>query len=344
MVAVGRGARAGVLVRDAEALETLEKVDTVVVDKTGTLTEGRPRLAALEAAGPWSDEEVLAAAAGLEKASEHPLAAAIVAGADSRGLALPRVEDFESFTGKGVVGRTGGKTVAVGNDSLMRDLAIDISAGLRTTATAMAEDGKSVVMVAIDGLEAGLVAVADPVRPTTADALAKLAEEGVRVVMLTGDRREAAWALARELGISEVEAEVSPADKADVVMRLRSQGRTVAMAGDGINDAPALASADVGMAMGTGTDVAQESASVVLVGSDLGAIARARRLSRISMRNIRQNLAFAFAYNSLGVPVAAGLLYPLMGILLNPMLASAAMSLSSVSVIANALRLRRAAL
>jgi Cu+-exporting ATPase len=343
MVGVGRGAGLGVLIRDAEALEALEKVDTLVVDKTGTLTEGRPSLAAVEASASWQEGDVLRLAASLEQGSEHPLAAAIVAGARSRGLTLEPASEFESVTGKGVVGTVAGRKILLGNRSLLDGVGIDAST-LVDRAESLRADGQTVMFVAIDGRLAGLVGAADPIKASSAEALRQLHEEGVRVVMATGDSRTTAAAVARKLGLDAFEAEVLPASKVDVVKRLQAEGRVVAMAGDGINDAPALAQAQVGIAMGTGTDVAMESAGVTLLKGDLRGIARARRLSRATMRNIRQNLFFAFVYNALGVPLAAGVLYPFFGLLLSPMIAAAAMSLSSVSVIGNALRLRKIAL
>ena len=339
MVGMGRGAGLGVLIRDAEALERLEKVDTLVVDKTGTLTAGRPLVTALVPLSGWDEAGLLRLAASLERASEHPLAEAIVHAAEERGLPLAPVIGFASVTGKGVRGEIEGRSVALGNAALMRDLGVDSSAG-EAEAHGLRAQGATVMHVAVDGTAAGLLAVADPVKPTTPAALAALQTAGVRIVMLTGDSRATAAAVAGRLGITEVEAEVMPEQKKAAVERLRGEGRVVAMAGDGINDAPALAAADVGIAMGTGTEVAMESAAVTLVRGDLAAIARARALSAATMRNIRQNLFFAFVYNGLGVPVAAGILYPLLGILLDPMLAAAAMALSSVSVIANATRLR----
>jgi Cu+-exporting ATPase len=342
MVGTGRGALAGVLIRNAEALEVLERVDTLVVDKTGTLTEGRPRLVSVVAAG-LEERELVRLAASLERGSEHPLAEAIVAGAGERGLSTAAVEDFRSVTGKGVAGRVEGRAVALGNRRMMADLGVDVTA-LEARAEALRDDGQTVMFVAVDGRAAGLVGVADPVKATTPEALALLRQAGLHVLMLTGDSRRTAEAVARRLGIEDVEAEVLPEDKIKVVERLQQQGRRVAMAGDGVNDAPALARADVGVAMGTGTDVAMESAGVTLVKGDLRGIVRARRLSRATMRNIRENLFFAFVYNTLGVPIAAGVLYPVLGLLLSPIVASAAMTFSSVSVIANALRLRRVAL
>jgi Cu+-exporting ATPase len=343
MVAAGRGATAGVLFKNAEAIERLRAVDTLVVDKTGTLTEGRPRLAAVEALAGFGEDELLGLAAGLERGSEHPLAAAIVAGAEARGLALAAPERFESRTGQGVTGAVGGRAVALGNLRLLEALGVE-PGELAARAERLRGDGQTAMFVAVEGRAAGLVAVADPIKATTPEAIRKLQADGLRVVMLTGDSRTTAAAVAARLGLDEVIAEVLPEEKAAHVRRLQAEGRCVAMAGDGVNDAPALAQADVGVAMGTGTDVAMESAGVTLVRGDLRGIARARALSRATLRNIRQNLFFAFAYNALGVPVAAGVLYPWLGVLLSPMIAAAAMSLSSVSVIANALRLRRAAL
>jgi len=340
MVATGRGAGAGVLFKNAEAVEVLREVDTLVVDKTGTLTEGRPRLVAL-APGPGFDESLLLRlAAGLERASEHPLAAAIVEAAGERGLvpAFPRT--FDSRTGLGVVGEVEGRRLGLGNARLMAELGVELGE-LRERARSMRGEGQTAVFLAVDGKPAGILAVADPIKPSTPEAVRQLHADGLRLVMLTGDDRATAEAVAQRLGIDEVIADVLPDEKARVVKALQAQGHRVAMAGDGINDAPALAQAEVGIAMGTGTDVAIESAGVTLVKGDLGAVARARALSRATMRNIRQNLFFAFAYNALGVPVAAGALYPFAGVLLSPMIAAAAMSLSSVSVIGNALRLRR---
>jgi Cu+-exporting ATPase len=338
MVGTGRGATAGVLVRNAEALETLETVDTLVVDKTGTLTEGKPRLVSAD-----GGDVLLAHAASLERASEHPLAAAIVQGASERGLLLEPVESFRSLTGKGVVGRVGGHDVALGNTALLRELGLD-AGGFADRAEALRRDGQTVMLVAVDGVVAGLLGVADPIKESTPDALRALRADGLRIVMLTGDGRTTAEAVARRLGIDEVHAEVLPDDKRAAIERLVADGRIVAMAGDGVNDAPALARVHVGIAMGTGADVAMESAGLTLLGGDLRGIVRARRLSRGVMRNIRENLFLAFVYNALGVPIAAGLLYPFLGMLLSPMLAAAAMSVSSASVIGNALRLRRLAL
>jgi P-type Cu+ transporter len=343
MVATGRGALAGVLIKNAEALEVLEKVDTLVVDKTGTLTEGKPALTGMTTVPGYAEADLLRLAASLERGSEHPLAAAIVAGARERSLALSEAEDFTVLTGKGVTGRVEGRMVALGNRRLLDDLGLAAGA-LEERADALRRDGQTVMFVAVDGRAAGLLSVADPVKASTPEALRLLREDGVRIVMLTGDSRTTAEAVGRRLGLDEVEAEVLPDQKSEVVKRLQAAGRIVAMAGDGINDAPALAQAHVGIAMGTGTDVAMQSAGVTLVKGDLRGIVRARRLSRATMRNIRQNLFFAFVYNALGVPIAAGALYPLTGILLSPIFASAAMTFSSVSVIANALRLRRLAL
>jgi Cu+-exporting ATPase len=343
MVGTGRGATAGVLVKNAEALEILEKIDTIVVDKTGTLTEGKPALTTVEALPGWNESEVLRLVAGLERASEHPLAAAIVRGAEQRGISPAGPEEFRSITGKGVAGAVEGRAVAVGNRALFEELGLNLD-NLPARADALRRDGQTVMFAAVDDRPAALLGISDPIKASTAEALAALHREGIRIVMLTGDSRMTAEAVARRLGIDEVEAEVLPAQKAAIVRRLQHAGRRVAMAGDGINDAPALAQADAGIAMGTGTDVAMESAAVTLVKGDLRGIARARALSRATMRNIRQNLFFAFIYNTLGVPVAAGVLYPFLGILLSPMLASAAMTFSSVTVIANALRLRRVSL
>jgi len=343
MVGTGRGAQAGVLVRDAEALETLARVDTLVVDKTGTLTEGRPTLSAVVALPPFDERAVLRAAAALENVSEHPLARSIVSAAHVRGLELPAVQDFQSLTGRGVAGRVEGRAVLLGAEALLSSRGIDPGL-LAANAEGRRAEGQSVVLLAVEGRAAGLLAVVDPVKPGARAALDALRADGVRVAMVTGDGRSTAAAVARELGIDTFEAEVLPEGKADVVARLQAAGRVVAMAGDGINDAPALARAQVGIAMGTGTDVALESAAVTLVKGDLQGVVRARKLSRATVRNIRQNLFFAFGYNALGVPLAAGVLYPWLGLLLSPMVASAAMSLSSVSVIGNALRLRRLAL
>jgi P-type Cu+ transporter len=339
MVGTGRGAVAGVLIKNAEALEILEKVDTLVVDKTGTLTEGKPRVVSVVGLPGQDEDELLRWAASLEQASEHPLAAAVVAAAQERGLTLVAAGGFQSVTGKGVQGRVEGHDVSAGNESLFEQLGVPLME-LLPRAQELRSQGQTVVFIAVGGRPAGLVGIADPVKPSTAQALRDLESEGLRIVMLTGDSRATAAAIAAKLGIEEFEAEVLPENKAATVQRLQKQGRTVAMAGDGINDAPALAQADVGIAMGTGTDVAMESGGVTLVKGDLAGIVRARRLSRATMGNIRQNLFFAFIYNSLGVPIAAGVLYPLFGLLLSPILAAAAMSFSSVSVIANSLRLR----
>ena len=340
MVGTGHGAQVGVLIKNAEALELFEKVDTLVFDKTGTLTEGKPTVTGVEPVGDMAADDLLRLAASLERGSEHPLAAAIVAGAKDRGIALAEARDFESLTGMGVRGTVDGRAVALGNARLLEAVGVEAGA-LGDRAETLHTEGATVMFVTVEGAAAGLVSVSDPVKKSTPDALAALRKEGIRLVMLTGDNRTTALAVAATLGIDEVEAEVLPDQKGEVVRRLRSEGRVVAMAGDGVNDAPALAEADVGIAMGTGTDVAIESASVTLLKGDLAGIVRARHLSQAVMRNIRQNLFFAFIYNSLGVPVAAGVLYPFLGLLLSPIIAAAAMSLSSVSVISNALRLRR---
>jgi len=339
MTGTGKGAQNGILIRDAEALETLEKVDTLVVDKTGTLTLGRPELVGIEPAGEITEDELLALAAAVEAGSEHPLGAAIVAAARERSLPPAEVRNVQSVTGEGVFGDVSGRRVAVGNEKMMRRLGIEDEQWLGS-AEAGRRQGHTVMFAAVDASPAGLLAVADPIKPTTPAAIAALHRRGTRIVMLTGDSQATAEAVARQLGIDEVEANVSPTDKYRKVEALKAQGRRVAMAGDGINDAPALAAADVGIAMGTGADVAMESAGITLVRGDLLGVTRAMELSHATMRNIRQNLVFAFGYNTLGIPVAAGVLYPAFGILLNPMIAAAAMSLSSVSVIANALRLR----
>jgi Cu+-exporting ATPase len=339
MVGTGRGATAGVLIKNAEALEVLEKVDTLVVDKTGTLTEGKPRLLSVAPLSESSEAELLHFAASLERGSEHPLAAAIVAGAQAKEIALSTVANFRSVTGKGVMGIVDGRAVALGNQALFAELAIDLGSATEQ-AEELRREGQTVMFVAIDHRPAGLLGVADPIKESTYEAVRMLHEEGMRLVMLTGDSRTTAEAVARKLGIDTVEAEVLPEQKSESVKRLQAEGRMVAMAGDGVNDAPALAQAQVGVAMGTGTDVAMESAGVTLVKGDLRGIVRARRLSRGAMRNIRQNLFFAFIYNALGVPLAAGVLYPALGLLLSPMVAAAAMTFSSVSVISNALRLR----
>jgi Cu+-exporting ATPase len=340
MVGVGRGAQAGVLIKNAEALERFERVDTVVVDKTGTLTEGKPKVVALRTAPGLDEDDVLKLAASLERSSQHPLGAAIVEAAQAKGLGLAAVTDFDAPVGKGVTGLVDGRRLVIGNARIMREAGVDVGT-LAGEADRARQEGATAVFVAIDNQPAAVIAVADPIKATTAGAVAALTEAGIHVVMLTGDNAITANAVAARLGIREVEAEVLPQDKAQVVERLRRAGRVVAMAGDGVNDAPALAAADVGIAMGTGTDVAMESAGVTLVKGDLNGIARARRLSAAVMANIRQNLFFAFIYNAAGVPVAAGVLYPVFGILLSPVIAAAAMALSSVSVIGNALRLRR---
>ena len=343
MVGTGRGASAGVLIRNAEALERLEKVDTLVVDKTGTLTEGRPRVTNVTAFVPFSDLDVLKFAAGLEQASEHPLAAAVVEAARARGLKRSAVSGFQSRTGLGVSGSIEGRAVLVGSAKLMRATGLD-AGQIEAATTAVRTAGQSAILVAVDGRLAGVMSIEDPIKPSAIEAIRRLHADGLRIVMLTGDLRATAEAVATAVGIDEVIAEVQPEEKRNVIRRLQSEGRQVVMAGDGINDAPALAEASVGIAMGTGTDVAIESAGITLVGGDLMGIARARRLSRATMRNIRQNLFLAFVYNAVGVPVAAGVLYPFTGLLISPIWASAAMTFSSVSVIANALRLRRVAL
>jgi Cu+-exporting ATPase len=343
MVGVGRGATEGVLIKNAEALEVLEKVDTLVVDKTGTLTEGKPQLSEVVTVAGTDLKELLRLAASIERASEHPLAAAIVGAAEKEGVRLANTDEFRSLTGRGVIGKVDGRSIALGNLALLQELAID-PAPLLARAEELRRDGHTVMFVAIDGRVAGLVAVSDPIKQSTQEAIEILHREGIRIVMLTGDSRTTAEAVARRLGIDRVEAEVLPEQKVEVIKRLQSEGRIVAMAGDGVNDAPALAQAQVGIAMGTGTDVAIESAHITLVKGDLRGIAKARRLSCATMRNIRQNLFFAFVYNVMGVPIAAGALYPFFGILLSPIIASAAMTFSSVSVIANALRLRRISL
>jgi Cu+-exporting ATPase len=340
MVGVGRGALAGVLIKNAEALERMERVDTLVIDKTGTLTEGKPKVVAVVAGEGFDDNEVLRLAASVERASEHPLARAVVASATERGIALAEVAEFDAPTGKGVTGTVAGRKILLGNAKFLGASGIAATA-LDADAERLRQDGATVIFLAVDGRAAGIIAIADPVKPTTAAALKVLTADGVRVVMLTGDNATTANAVARRLGIAEVEAEVLPDQKSAVVAKLRAQGRVVAMAGDGVNDAPALAAADVGIAMGTGTDVAIESAGVTLLKGDLTGIVRARRLSAATMRNIRQNLFFAFVYNAAGVPIAAGVLYPAFGILLSPIIGAAAMALSSVSVVGNALRLRR---
>ena len=343
MVATGRGAQLGVLFKNAEAIEVMRRVDTLVVDKTGTLTEGKPRLVAISPAGDFTEEEFLRLAAGLERGSEHPLAAAIVGGAQERGVEPGRAEDFQAITGKGVTGRIEGRQVVLGNQALLQDLRIETHS-LAEKAETMRREGQTVMFLAVDGQAAGLLGVADPIKKTTPEAIRQLHAEGLRLAMLTGDSRTTALAVAGKLGLDEVEAEVLPERKAEVVKKFQQEGRKVAMAGDGINDAPALAQAEVGIAMGTGTDVAMESAGVTLMRGDLRGIVQARKLSEATMRNIKQNLFFAFIYNALGVPIAAGALYPFFGILLSPIIAAAAMSFSSVSVVSNALRLRKTSL
>jgi len=339
MVGVGRGAQAGVLIKNAEALERMEKIDTLVVDKTGTLTEGKPKVVAIVPAAGFAENDILRIAASVERASEHPLADAIVRAAKEKQLTLAQVEQFDSPTGKGATGKIDGRSIVLGNARYLGSIGIDTRA-LDAEAERMRQDGATVINMAVDGKLAGLFAIADPVKASTPEALRALADEGIKVIMLTGDNRTTAEAVARRLGIAEVEAEVLPDQKSAVVTKLQKAGRSVAMAGDGVNDAPALAAAEVGIAMGTGTDVAMESAGVTLLGGDLTGIVRARRLSQATMSNIRQNLFFAFIYNAAGIPIAAGILYPAFGILLSPIIAAAAMALSSVSVVGNALRLR----
>ncbi len=343
MVGTGRGASMGVLFKNAEVLETMGKVDTLVVDKTGTLTEGHPELVSVTSIGDMNEDEIVQLAASLEKSSEHPLATAIVRGAREKGLALLDVQDFNSITGQGVIGTVSGHKVALGNPALFTEISID-SADLVQQADIGREKGQTMIFLAVDGTAVGLIGVADPIKQTTAEAIRSLHDAGIEIVMLTGDNQKTAQAVADKLDIDQIQAEVLPEQKAAVIKQLQAEGRVVAMAGDGINDAPALAQAQVGIAMGTGTDIAMESAGITLVKGDLIGIARARKLSRATMKNIRQNLFFAFVYNSAGVPVAAGVLYPFFGLLLSPMIAAAAMSFSSVSVITNALRLRRARL
>jgi Cu+-exporting ATPase len=338
--AAGRGAQAGVLIKDAEALERMAGVDTLIVDKTGTLTMGKPKLTDTVALGDIAEADILSLAAALERGSEHPLAEAIVEGAEAQGAARQEAADFEAVTGKGVRGNVGGRAVALGNNAMMQEM------GLETTqseekADALRAEGKTAMFVAVDGALSGIVAVADPIKESTAQAIKELHAQGLRVIMATGDNERTAQAVAATLGIDEVRAGVLPEDKKKLIDQLRKDGHKIAMAGDGVNDAPALAAADVGIAMGTGADVAMESAGITLLGGDLMGIVRARKLARATLRNIKQNLFFAFAYNAVGVPIAAGLLYPVTGLLLSPMIAAAAMSLSSVSVITNALRLRR---
>jgi P-type Cu+ transporter len=339
MVGVGRGAQAGVLVKNAEALETMERIDTLVVDKTGTLTEGKPKVTAIVAGEGFDENELLRLAAGVERASEHPLAVAIVSAAETRSIPIPQVSDFDSPSGKGALGKVEGRIIALGNLPFMKEQNID-TATLAGKADELRKEGATAIFASIDGKLAGVFAIADPIKETTPAALKALREDGIRIVMLTGDNRTTANAVAKRLGIDEVEAEILPDQKSAVIAKLKKEGRVVAMAGDGVNDAPALAAADAGIAMGSGTDVAMESAGVTLLKGDLRGIVRARLLSRATMRNIRQNLFFAFIYNAIGVPVAAGVLYPTFGILLSPIIAAAAMALSSVSVVGNALRLR----
>jgi Cu+-exporting ATPase len=343
MVSTGRGAQMGVLFKNAEAIEVMRRVDTLVVDKTGTLTEGKPRLVAVRPAEGFAEDEILRLAASLERGSEHPLAGAIVGGAQEKGIEPGRAENFKAITGKGVTGRVGEGEVALGNRALLRDLGIE-PGDLAREAETLRGEGQTVMFVVVDGRAAGLLGVADPIKESTPEAIRGLHAEELRLVMLTGDSRTTAQAVADKLGLDEVEAEVLPERKAEVVKKFQQEGRKVAMAGDGINDAPALAQAEVGIAMGTGTDVAMESAGVTLMQGDLRGIVRARKLSEATMRNIKQNLFFAFVYNALGVPIAAGVLYPYFGLLLSPMIAAAAMSMSSVSVVSNALRLRRVSL
>ncbi|MEZ5698056.1 MAG: copper-translocating P-type ATPase [Nitrosomonas sp.] len=343
MVGVGKGAQAGVLIKNAEALERMEKVNTLVIDKTGTLTEGKPTVTKIVAADGFAEDDLLALAASLEQGSEHPLAHAIVMAAKDKELEFSATDEFDSPTGKGVIGKINGQAVALGNAMLMEEEAVDVSA-LSAQADELRSDGATVIFIAVDGQAAGILAIADPIKETTPGAIKAIHNQGIHIVMLTGDNRRTAEAVAKTLGIEAVEAEILPEDKGKIVKKLRDEGRIVAMAGDGTNDAPALAAADVGIAMGTGTDVAMESAGVTLLKGDLTGIVRARKLSVATMRNIRQNLFFAFIYNTAGVPIAAGILYPFFGVLLSPVIAAAAMSLSSVSVISNALRLRLTAL
>ncbi len=343
MVGVGRGAHAGVLIKNAEALERFEKVDTLVLDKTGTLTEGRPSVTAIRPVAGLNETELLRLSASLERGSEHPLADAVVRAAADRKLALSEASEFDSPVGRGVTGVVDGRRVALGNGRYFKEIGVDVTA-LEVEAETLRQDGATAIFVSVDGVGAGVLGIADPIKATSAEAIRELKAAGLRLVMMTGDNRTTAEAVARRLGIDDVRAEVLPQDKAAVVEQLRAEGRIVAMAGDGVNDAPALAAADVGVAMGAGSDVAIESAGVTLLGGDLGGIVRARKLSKAVMSNIRQNLIFAFGYNALGIPVAAGLLYPVFGLLLSPALAALAMALSSVSVIANALRLRAVSL
>ncbi len=343
MVGTGRGAHAGVLVRNAEALELMEKVDTLVLDKTGTLTEGKPRMMSILSTGGITQVDLLLLTAAVEKLSEHPVAAAIVREAEQRKLKLPQAANFQSFTGQGVAGEVLGRKIAVGTPGFLAGMGFD-TAPISLQAETLRKQGQTVVLAVIDGKAAGVIAVADPIKPSAREAVTALKRSGLRLVMLTGDNRATAESIAKQLGITEFEAEVLPEQKLAIVKKLQSEGRIVAMAGDGVNDAPALAQANVGIAMGTGTDVAMESGDITLIKGDLSALMRARNLSRATMSNIRQNLFFAFIYNLLGVPIAAGVLYPFTGLLLQPAFAAAAMSFSSVSVIANALRLRRAKL
>jgi Cu+-exporting ATPase len=338
--AAGRGAQAGVLIKDAEALERMAGVDTLIVDKTGTLTMGKPKLTDTVALGDVTETDLLSLAAALERGSEHPLAEAIVEGAEAQGAPRQEATDFDAVTGKGVQGRVGGRAVALGNAAMMREMGLD-TAQAESKADTLRAEGKTAMFVALDGALVGIVAVADPIKESTAQAIRELHAQGLRVIMATGDNERTAQAVAGKLGIDEVRAGILPEAKKDLIDQLRRDGHKIAMAGDGVNDAPALAAADVGIAMGTGADVAMESAGITLLGGDLMGIVRARKLARATLRNIKQNLFFAFAYNALGVPIAAGLLYPVTGLLLSPMIAAAAMSLSSVSVITNALRLRR---
>ena len=340
MAGTGRAAQMGILIRDAAALETFEKVDTLIIDKTGTLTEGKPKLVNLVAVSGFDETILLHLAASLERGSEHPLAAAIVRGATDKKLELTQAQDFQSLTGKGVAGTVDGRKVALGNKALLQSLSISSDA-LEQLAQPFRAEGQTAMLVAIDGQAAGIIVVADPIKASTPEAIKLLREEGLKIVMLTGDNQATARSVAQKLGIDEIEADVLPARKAEIVQVMQQKGRKVAMAGDGVNDAPALAAAEVGIAMGNGTDIAMESAGIVLVKGDLMGIIKARRLSHATMQNIRQNLFFAFVYNALGVPIAAGLLYPFFGILLSPVIASAAMAFSSVSVIANSLRLRK---
>jgi Cu+-exporting ATPase len=343
MVGIGRGAGLGVLIRNAEALERMEKVDTLVIDKTGTLTEGRPSVTGTVVAEGFAETELFRLAAGVERASEHPLALAIVAAAKDRGIALPDVAGFDSPTGKGAVGTVDGQRITLGSALFLKENGID-TGPMEVQANDLRRDGATAIFIGVDARVAGIFAIADAIKPTTAEAIAALRKEGIRIVMLTGDNRVTAMAVGKKLGIEDIEAEVAPDQKSAVVARLKAEGRIVAMAGDGVNDAPALAAADVGIAMGSGTDVAIESAGVTLLKGDLNGIVRARALSVATMSNIRQNLFFALIYNAAGVPIAAGLLYPLFGILLSPVVAAAAMALSSVSVVTNALRLNRVSL